>query len=155
MPPILYMALWWIINKPRPLGMYLCLDWCDSEIWVSVLDCLDLIENLIPKSEQKPQYVLRMFLECRLITATCAVGGEAVHLLQSGWRALTDLLENGNDNITKWYWNFVKFEDIILCYIITFILCMCFKVFNWTLNANQVLIIKKSFNHYWRQFFCL
>jgi hypothetical protein len=87
------MALWCIINSHGFLAWTPVLDWHDSEIWVPVIDCQALISTPYSQFRPKPQYVLRMLLQWRLITATRAVGDRDAHLLQSGWRVLTDLLE--------------------------------------------------------------
>ena len=87
------MALWCIINKPRPLGIFLCV----RLIWLRNLVACHWLTgpHSTPYSQirPKPQYILRIPLDkinnCHLLAV---VGGDA-HLLQLGWRALTDLLE--------------------------------------------------------------
>ena len=71
------MAVWCVINSHGLLACTPVLDFDGSEIWALVIDCPALISTPYSQFRTKPQYVLR-------IRATCTIGGEAVHLLQSG-----------------------------------------------------------------------
>ena len=86
-------ALWYIINKPWPLGMYLCL----RLIWLwNLVACHWLTgPHSTPYSQirPKPQYILNMLLHIDEFLPPALAGGEAAHLLKSGCKALTDLLE--------------------------------------------------------------
>jgi hypothetical protein len=55
-------AVWCIINSHGLLVCTPVLNWYDSMIWLPITDCQALIAHHIPKSDQKPQYVLECFL---------------------------------------------------------------------------------------------
>jgi hypothetical protein len=78
------MALWCIINQPRPLGMYLCL----TLIWLRNLVARHWLigPHSTPYSQirPKPQYMLNMLLHIDEFLPPVLAGGKAAPLLKSG-----------------------------------------------------------------------
>ena len=86
------MALWCFINNHGLLACTPVLDWYDSVIWLPFTDCQAHIAHHIPKSDQSHNIYENASWWTIIITATCVVGGQVLHLLQRVLTALTDLL---------------------------------------------------------------
>lgn len=88
------MAMWCIINKPWPLGTYLCLRF----IWRRNLVACHWLSgpHNTPYSQirPKPQYILNMLLHIGEFLPPALAGGEAACLLKSGCKARLTCLKN-------------------------------------------------------------
>ena len=95
------MTLWCIINKPWPLGTYLCLRF----IWRRNLVARHWLTgpHSTPCSQirPKPQYILNMLLHIDEFLPPALAGGEAAHLLKSGCKERLTCLKNKVEIVEK------------------------------------------------------